>query len=132
MLAWNAGALRALAMPVSSTAPYSVHSGLCVATSAASPMVTTICTTCMAMRKRIRLKRSASTPADEREQQQRPELHEDQQPDEGGRFGAVVDVGGKREVLHPRAHERQRHADEDDAEVAVRERRPDRAGRVAA
>ena len=50
MLAWKAGALSALAMPVNATAPYSAHSGLFVATSAASATVTTICTTCMTIR----------------------------------------------------------------------------------
>ena len=62
MLAWKAGALSALATPVNATAPYSAHSGLFVATSAASATVTTIWTTCMTIRKRIRLKRSASKP----------------------------------------------------------------------
>ena len=130
MLAWKAGALSALAMPVRATAPYSAHSGLLRGDERGERDGDDHLDDLHDDQEAHPVEAVGEQSADQREQQHRPELDEDQQPDEGGRFGAVVDVRGEREVLHPRADERQRHADEHDAEVAVRERGPDRAGRV--
>ena len=62
-LAWNAGALRALPMPISSDAPNSVHNGASVATRAARTTLKTSCTDCITTRNGRRGNRSASTPA---------------------------------------------------------------------
>ena len=67
----------------------------------------------------------------DRQHQQGAELREDHQAHEGGAAGAVVDVGGQREVLHPRTDVRQRQTDEDDPESPVRQGRPGGAGLAA-
>ena len=67
----------------------------------------------------------------DRQHEQRAELHEHHHADECRASGAVVDVGRQREVLHPRADVRQREADEDDPEAAVRQGRSGGARLVA-
>ena len=62
-LAWNAGALRALPMPMTSDTANSVHSGEPPATSAARATLNTSCTSCITIRYARRGKRSARTPA---------------------------------------------------------------------
>ena len=61
-------------------------------------------------------------PAERREEQQRPELREEHEADEGRRAGELQRVGAEHDVLHPRADVGREHAEVDDAEVAMPER----------
>ena len=112
-------------MPIASWVANSVQSGACPATSAASATDAD---------QHHRLHRDDEAGAVEavgehagrqRQQQHRPELGEHQQPDQRRRSGAVVDVGGQREVLHPRADVRRA-----EAMKKIRNRRYDSAART--
>ena len=130
-LAWNAGALRALPIPISSEATKSVHNGACVATSAARTMLKVSCTDCIATRNGPAGEPVGQHAGGDRQQQQRSELREHEQTDESRRAGPVLDVGRKGEVLHPRADVGGEQPEPDQPEVAVGEGRAGGAGTVS-
>src|SRR5262249_35986925 len=68
-------------------------------------------------------------PADDGQQQQRPDLGERERPHERARSGELVGVGAQHHRLHPRPDVRRERAEPHESELAVGE---GRAGRAAA
>ena len=96
-------------------------------TDAASTAETTIDTAWVSIITLRLSKRSASTPAGQREERERREADEGEQPDRDGRVRQLDDQPGERDVLHPRAAQRDDLADEVEPVVAMAAQAGERA-----
>src|SRR5215216_1932664 len=117
------GALSELPTPIAKTQTTSAtRDGLLVAARPASTTDRTSCSSCV-MIKSLRRSTVGGLLADRRHEQQRPELREEQDPDEDGRTGELVSECAEEHILHPRADVRRERPAPEDAEVAVPQRR---------
>ena len=116
MLAWKAGALRAMAIPITSDVANSVHSGGVGSDEPGqhdpeNQLQQLHHDEVPAAREAV-----GEDAGGDRQHQKRTELGEHEEPDERSRLSALLDIRRQREVFHPRA------------DVGGEQTEPDRAG----
>ena len=122
-IALRPGAPSALAMPIANTSTaISTCEGCDATRRRASPNDSAPCSTCMLDEQAAPVDAVGEQTADHRQEQQRAELAEVQQPDVEAAVRQLQRVLTEDDVLHPRADVRRERPDVDDAKVAVAQR----------